>query len=354
MPALIRSNKTYANPSDPPGPVRPMSDTAAAPKPVVTVLTADDEAPPPGLDMVQARAQMRLATDTESLRASLPDSDILMVTDFRTEALLESWSAAKQLRWIHACSAGVDAVLTDDVKASEITVTNARGIFDRSIAEYVLGLILMFAKDSRRNIALQAARVWKHRDTESIAGKRVLVVGAGSIGRQIANICMSVGMRCDGVARSERDGDADFGRIFAQTDLIRLLPDYDYVVVSAPLTEQTRGLFDAEAYAAMPDHARFINIGRGPIVQTDALINALRNGHIAGAGLDVFEEEPLPENHPLWRMDNVFMSAHMAGDFLGWRRALTEQFVANLDHWLAGEALFNVVQGSENPNHEPE
>lgn len=313
-------------------------------EPVVTVLTADDEAPPPGLELLEGRAAVRIATDTATLRRALPGSQILMVTDFRTGALEQSWPAADRLEWIHACSAGVDAIMTDAVRSSGVTVTNARGIFDRSIAEYVLGLMLMFAKDSRRNIELQQARTWRHRDTETIAGKQVLVVGAGSIGRQIASLCGAVGMLCDGTARSARAGDTDFRRIYASETLLDRLPDYDYVVVAAPLTEQTRGLFGREAFAAMAKHARFINIGRGAIVQTDALVHALDAQQIAGAGLDVFEQEPLPASHALWSLPNVFMSAHMAGDFIGWRRALTEQFVDNLDRWREGRPLFNIVK----------
>ena len=116
-----------------------------------------------------------------------------------------------------------------------------------------------------------------------------------------------------------------------------------FVVIAAPLTPQTEGLFDAKAFAAMKKTARLINIGRGPIVNTEALLKALDDGEIAGAGLDVFEEEPLPSDHPLWQRENVIMTAHMAGDFIGWKRALTDQFLENFDRWHKRGELFNLV-----------
>ena len=315
----------------------------AARKPTVTILTGSGEPLPPGLDPLPRRAEVRHADDAESLSEHLPGSDILLVTDFRTDALERAWPHADRLRWIHATSAGVDAVLTDGVLESDVTVTNARGIFDGAIAEYVLGAILVFAKDTHANIEFQRQREWRHRDTERIAGKQLLVVGAGAIGRSIARLCHAAGMRVQGVARRARDEDEDFESVYAIDTLGAQLPQADYVVVAAPLTPDTHHLFSTAQFAAMRRSARFINIGRGPIVDTDALVRALRERRIAGAALDVFEEEPLPADHPLWDLDNVLISAHMAGDFVGWREALSRQFLDNLARWQAGESLHNIV-----------
>jgi len=311
--------------------------------PVVTLLTAPGEPEPPGLASLHEQTELRLADDEPSLRKALPGSEILLVTDFRTEAFARAWPCAKQLRWVHATSAGVDAVLFPEMAQSEVVVTNARGIFDRAIAEYVLGVIWAFAKDTRRNIELQNEKTWQHRDTERVLDKQLLVVGAGSIGRQIAKLCGAIGMQVHGIARSARDSDPDFIAVHANEALHAQLQQADYVVVAAPLTPQTQGLFGAAEFDAMQPHARFINIGRGPIVQTEALVDALQNKTIAGAGLDVFEEEPLPPEHPLWSMRNVLMSAHMAGDFIGWREALSQQFLDNLARWKAGQPLQNIV-----------
>jgi phosphoglycerate dehydrogenase-like enzyme len=312
-------------------------------KPVVTVLTAPSEPEPPGLDAVKARAEVRFAHDKDTLLKALPGTEVMMVTDFRTEALEAAWSSADALKWIHATSAGVDALMFPALVNGDVTVTNARGIFDRSIAEYVLCTILMFAKDFPRTTRLQMKHEWKHRDTERAEGQQVLVVGAGSIGRQIGRLVAAAGLKPHGIARTARQEDPDFVAVHGNDDLYNQLGHADYVVIAAPLTSQTEGLFDKKAFKAMKNTARLINIGRGPIVKTDDLIDALNNGDIAGAGLDVFEEEPLPENHPLWDMENVIMTAHMAGDFIGWKRALTDQFLDNLDRWHRGEELFNLV-----------
>lgn len=315
----------------------------AAPKPIVTVLTAAGDNPPPGLEPLYGRAEVRHVDGVDGLRRQLPETEILLVTDFRSDALRQAWPAAGRLRWIHATSAGVDAILFDELVTSDVVVTNARGIFDDAIAEYVLGTILMFAKDSRANIELQQRHEWRHRDTERIAGKQVLVVGAGAIGCAIARQCRAAGMRVQGVARRSRDGDEDFETVHAIDTLEAQLPRADYVALAVPLTPDTRHLFGDARFAAMRRSARLINIGRGPLVDTDALVRALRERRIAGAALDVFEKEPLPPDHPLWDMDNVLMSAHMAGDFIGWREALSRQFLDNLARWQDSERLHNIV-----------
>lgn len=312
-------------------------------KPVIAVLTAENEDFPPGLGAITDAAELRLANSRESLERALPGADILLVTDFRTEMLAECWHLADRLQWVHATSAGVDALMFPALQDSAIPVTNARGIFDGPIAEFVLGLVLAFAKDLPASVRYQDQHVWQHRDTEQIAGKRALIVGAGAIGRRIGRLLAGAGLAVDAVARSAREGDADFGRVHAQETLLDQLPEADYVVVAAPLTDTTRGLFGRQAFAAMKPTARFINIGRGPIVETDALVEALRNGEIAGAGLDVFEQEPLPADHPLWDLPQAILTAHMAGDVVGWREALSEQFLDNFRRWQAGEALQNVV-----------
>ena len=312
-------------------------------KPVVTVLTASGEQEPPGMDSLRARAEVRFASDEATLRSTLPGTDIMMVTDFRTEALEAAWGCADKLKWIHATSAGVDALMFPALTKGNVVVTNARGIFDRTIAEYVLCTILMFAKDFPASIRLQMKHQWKHRDTERAEGKQVLVVGAGSIGRQIGRLVASAGLRPHGIARTARKDDPDFVAVHGNDDLYNQLGHADYVVIAAPLTPQTEGLFDEKAFKAMKNTARLINIGRGPIVKTDDLISALTSGEIAGAGLDVFEEEPLTDDHPLWDMENVIMTAHMAGDFIGWKRALTDQFLENFDRWHNSEELFNLV-----------
>lgn len=319
-----------------------MSD-ARPENPIIAVLTAPEEDRPPGLDQLAHRATLRFASTRGEFIESIGDADVLLVTDFRTTIARDAWPHAKRLQWVHATSAGVDAILFPELRESDIPVTNAAGVFDRGIAETVLCYILAFAKGLPRSLEMKRRRIWEHRDTERIDGRRVLVVGAGSIGRSIARLVRTVGMAVDGVASRPRSDDPDFDVVFGSVDLYEALPRADYVVVATPLTNVTRGLFGAEAFRCMQPSARLINVGRGPVVQTDALVDALHAGRIAGAALDVLEEEPLPEEHPLWDMPQVIITAHMAGDFIGWREALSKQFIDNFNRWMRGDALVNVV-----------
>ena len=285
---------------------------------------------------------VREARHREELEAALPETEILLVTDFRTDMLQEVWPDPCNIRWIHATSAGVDALMIPPVRDSDIPVTNARGIFDRGIAEYVLGALLLFAKDTLTNLSLMKEHRWQHRETRLLRGSRALVVGAGSIGREVATVLGAMGVSVVGTARNARE-DAAFERVHAQQDLPDLLPEADYVIITAPLTPQTEGLFDADQFLRMKPGAVLVNVGRGPIVETSALLAALQSGRLGGVALDVFEEEPLHANHPLWDEPNAMLSAHMAGDFIGWRAALGQQFVDNFQRWQKGEPLNNPV-----------
>ncbi len=308
----------------------------------ITVLLAEDEPSLPGLDTLSGHARVQEVRTPDELRAALPDTQVLVVTDFRTGLLEEVWPDNCPVRWVHATSAGVDALMIDPIKYSDIVVTNARGIFDRGIAEYVLGALLLFAKDTLTNLALQAENRWQHRETRLLKGSRALIVGAGSIGREVATVLRAMGMEVIGTARRARQ-DSAFDRVHRQQDLPALLGDADYVVITAPLTPDTEGLFDAAQFRRMKPGAILVNVGRGAIVSTDALFQALQTGRLGGAALDVFEQEPLPADHPLWDQPNVMLSAHMAGDFIGWRAALGQQFVDNFHRWRRGQPLINPV-----------
>lgn len=309
----------------------------------ILVLVAAEDGELSGLQPLAESAHLRTLSDEQELRDALPNADVLVVTDFRSGLLERCWPEQHDIQWVHATSAGINPLMFPALWDSDVPITNAQGIFDRGIAEYVLGSILFFAKDFAGNLRYQCQHQWRHRDTERIDGRQVLVVGAGSIGGEVSQLLRGAGMRVTGLARSSRD-DPRFDRVLANEHLLELLPQADFVVITAPLTEDTRGLFDRELFAAMKPTARLINVGRGPIVRTDDLINALNSGRIAGAALDVFEEEPLPPEHPLWDMPNVMISAHMAGDFIGWRQALGEQFVDNFRRWQAGTPLLNEVR----------
>lgn len=310
--------------------------------PHIVLLTAADAGMLPGLEPVLAEVKLYHVRDEASLKAQLPEADILLVTDFRTEMLRRAWPGRHHISWVHATSAGVNTLMFPELVDSDVQVTNARGVFDRGIAEYVLGAVLLFAKDSMNNLRYQQQHEWRHRETELIRGRTVLIVGAGSVGREVAGLLQAAGMHVIGTARHARE-DENFSAVYASDRLPELLSDADYVVITVPLTGETRGLFDAAAFARMQPGARLINIGRGPIVVEQDLIQALQDGVIAGAVLDVFEQEPLAAQSPLWDMPQVMISAHMAGDFKGWEQALGEQFVENFYRWKHGQPLHNIV-----------
>lgn len=309
-------------------------------RPVVVVLHADHL--PENMEQVSAVAEVRYAT-ADTLRDTVSGADALLLWDFFSPAVERAWDRCKSLRWIHIAAAGVDSLMFDGLVESDVVVTNSRGVFDRPIAEFVLGQILAFAKDSATSAALQRRRVWRHRETERLDTSHALILGTGAIGREIARLLTAVGMSVSGVGRTARAGDTDFGVVYASSDLNRVVDDVDYLILVAPLTDKTRGVVDAEVLSASKPGMRVINVGRGELLDTDALVEHLRSGHVGGAALDVFDTEPLPPNSPLWDAENVVLTPHMSGDVVGWRRELADLFVDNLTRYVNGDELKNVV-----------
>jgi phosphoglycerate dehydrogenase-like enzyme len=306
------------------------------------VLVLDAE-PLPRLDRLGDRARV-VHADEKTLAEHLPSADVLLVWDFLSDAVREAWPGeGPRPRWVHTPSAGVDRLLPELAASPETYLTNARGVFDQPIAEYVSGLVLAMAKDFRGTWELQRQRRWRHRETIRVGGTRAVVVGSGPIGRAIGRTLLALGVAVDLVGRTERTGDPEFGQVHSTGKLHSLLGDADWVVCVAPLTEESHGLFDASAFARMKPETRFINVGRGQhVVQAD-LMEALLKRRIAGAALDVFQEEPLERDSPLWDVPGLLISPHMSGDTIGWRDDLAEQFLDNFDRWWAGEPLLNVV-----------
>lgn len=312
-------------------------------RPTVTVFGARNADELQGLAITQDEAVLRFTRDEEQLPELLPDTDIMLIWDFRARVLEALWTRAKRLQWVHWAGAGVDAALFPALRDSDVVLTNARGVFDRAMAEYVLGLVLCFAKDFPTTVRAQAERRWHFRYTEMISGKTALVVGVGNIGRAVGTALQTAGMQVTGVARTARSGDPVFGDVHGFSELDQYLADADYVVNITPSTPDTRGMFRAERFRLMKPAARFINVGRGDAVDEEALARALEGGMIAGAALDVFNDEPLPESSPLWTLDNVIVSPHMSGDTRDSEEMLISQFVDNFRKFVRDEPLSNVV-----------
>ena len=268
-----------------------MTTTAERTRPIVAVLYR--QALPPRLAEIEELADVRLTT-ADGLAEALDGADVLYQWHSFSTALQHNWDAATSLRWVHVSAAGVSQLLFDELISSDIVYTNSRGVLSRAIAEFALGFVLDTAKDAQTSFRLQQHHRWQHRITRKIQGQSALVVGTGSLGREIARLFHAVGMKVSGAGRSSRPGDDDFPQIHPCRDLATFVGDYDYVVLAAPLTTQTSGLISAEVLAAMKPTAHLINVARGELVDTSALTDALASGSVAGAALDVVHPEPLP------------------------------------------------------------
>lgn len=316
--------------------------TTNAKTPKLVVLTGSTIDVPAGIEELAGAADV-VYTDAPGLEAALEGARALLLWDFFSSALHEAWGSAGSLDWIHIAAAGVDTVLFDELADSDVTLTNAHGVFDRPIAEYVLAAIFAHAKLLSQSQELQRTKRWQHRETGLVAGSTVMIVGTGGIGRETARLLRAVGMQVRGVGRTARDGDPDFGTVVGSGELARQVGWADHLVLAAPLTAATRHLVNAEVLAAMKPAAHLVNVGRGPLVDETALVHALQGSRPAAASLDVFEQEPLPDSSPLWDMPQVRVWPHMSGDVIGWRGTLAEQFMGNARRWLAGEELENIV-----------
>jgi phosphoglycerate dehydrogenase-like enzyme len=265
------------------------------------------------------------------------------------------WSASRELlrtvfamcpnvKWVHSRSAGLDSALFPELIESDVILTNGRGVFSASLGEFALAAILYFAKDFRRMIRNQSAGRWEPFDVEVIAGKTVGIVGYGDIGRAVSARVHAMGMRVLAMKRhAPQKNDPLIDRYYSSEQLGEMLAHCDYIVVTAPLTEETRHMIDEPEFAAMKPNAVVINVGRGPVIREEALTKALTSGRIKGAGLDVFEHEPLPAGHPLYQLENVLLSPHCADNTPDWKDRAMDFFLQQYDRFAKDEPLENVV-----------
>lgn len=258
------------------------------------------------------------------------DAEVILAAPRSTSRLGELLGRANGVRWIHTLGAGVESLPFDLLRDSGILVTNSRGLYADALGEFVIAAMLFFAKDLRRLVRNQSAKIWEPFDVEWLQGRTVAVIGYGGIGSAIGRRAEAMGMRVVPVRRSEGDIDEAISRA-------------DYVVLSAPLTASTRGLLNAARIAAMQSHAVLINVSRGAIADERALAQALTDHRIRGAALDVFETEPLPPDHPFWTLENVLISPHSADHTADAHERAMAFFLQNLGRFQKGETLANLV-----------
>ncbi|MEO8476699.1 MAG: D-2-hydroxyacid dehydrogenase [Actinomycetota bacterium] len=317
-------------------------------RPVAVVLGTGADDPPPGIEAAADHVELRYAHDGAALPGAIRGADALFFWRAEGAWLRDAWPRADRLRWVQSASDGVDALMFPELVASDVEVTNARGVFEDAIAEWVIGAMLAFAARILDQRDRQVRGEWESTERERLAGSRVLVVGPGPIGRATAVRARALGMHIEAAGRTARL-DELFGEVVATSDTETFhaaLGQADHVLDALPLTPATRGLFDAERFAAMRPSGRFYNVGRGSTVDEAALIAALDRGAIAGAGLDVFVEEPLAADSPLWAMPQVLISPHMCGDVDGWEADVVKVFVENAGRFARGEPLSNRVDSA--------
>jgi phosphoglycerate dehydrogenase-like enzyme len=310
-------------------------------RPLVALVDGVDRRPP-DLDAVEELARVVRVRGVDELAPHLDRVDVIFAWNFDRPRLRNVIPRAPRLRWIQSISAGVEDLAFPELRAHGVVLTNAAGVYDPGLAESVLGFLLAFSARIVEDARLSAGD-WPSERIALLRGTTVLIVGAGSIGTETGRLLRSVGMRVRGVARTARSADDVFESIVGPEALEAELAVADHVVNVLPITPATRRTFGSVQFAAMKPTAPFVNIGRGATVDEPALIQALRGGVIAGAGLDVFEDEPLPAENPLWRMPNVLVSPHRAGDHEGWEADVVALFVDNLRRFVGSEPLRNVV-----------
>jgi len=287
----------------------------------------------PGATLVRAVQEAELLSSAANAEA------LLTWGMYRPEAFCR---AAPRLQWIHALSAGVDGLVSvPEIRARRIRVSATKGIHGLPIAEHVLGMILSFARGFHVLREQQRLPEWqKYRDADEISGKTAGILGLGSIGRIIAEKCKLLGMRVVGL-RMRPAPEPMVDRVYRPTELPALLEESDHVVIALPLTPETHHLIGEKQLRTMKPSACLINVARGKIVDEPALIEALKRGWIAGAGLDVFESEPLPHSSELWTLPNVIVSPHMAAISPYYMDRAIKVFCENLARFRAGEALLH-------------
>jgi phosphoglycerate dehydrogenase-like enzyme len=287
----------------------------------------------------------RIAKSAAELGPGLAELDAAFSWSGARTDLIALANQAPRLKWIHTRNVGLDATLSPELIESPVLLTNGRGTFSQSLGEFVIAGALYFAKDMPRMMKSRTAHKWDVFDVREISRQTIGIVGHGDIGRAIAWRAKAMGMRVLALRRdaSPRAGDEHVDRVYATPELHSMIPECDYVAVAAPLTPQTRHLMGSAEFQLMKPSAVIMNVGRGPVIDESAMVKALQTKQIRGAFLDVFEVEPLPQDSPLWDLENVFVSAHTADHTFDWNNDAVQFFLEQLARWRRGEPLRNKV-----------
>jgi phosphoglycerate dehydrogenase-like enzyme len=294
-----------------------------------------------------------LAPDADVVHARTPAQVLQGVVDvdvaFSWRIDAEALSRATRLRWIQTPAAGIGpALLSDALRRSDVVLTNSRGLNAPAVAEHALALTLALARRLHTAIVRQTAAVWAQNELtvpalRLLQGLTLGVVGLGTIGTAVARLGRAFGMQVVATRRRVDRPAPDVDRVYTPDRIDQLLAESDVIVLAAPETRETAHLIGARELASMKRDALLVNVGRGGLVDEPALVSALAEGRLGGAGLDVFADEPLPPSSALWRLPNVIVTPHVAGLRPDYWQVAVDIFVDNLRRFEAGEPLLNVV-----------
>src|ERR1700678_3427836 len=309
----------------------------------VLVLSQEDD---PQLSMLKGLRHI-VGRTPEAFAGAVNDPVIILAWSAPKKLLRDVFLMCKNVLWVHSRSAGLDSVLFPELVSSNVPMTNGSGVFSQSLGEFSLAAILYFAKDFRRMLRNQMAGVWEQFDVEEIDTQTVGIVGYGDIGRAVAKRVRPMGMQVLATKRHPPPGsDPNVDQFYKPEDLMEMLGRCDYVVVSLPLTPETHHLISDAQFAAMKPTAVVINVGRGPVIDQAAIVRALTAKRIKGAGLDVFEVEPLPPGDPMYKLENGLLAPHFADHTKEWLNQAMRFFLDQDRRFVNGEPLWNVVNKS--------
>jgi D-2-hydroxyacid dehydrogenase (NADP+) len=300
-----------------------------------------------GSDILARRINLIIVSSDEEALKSLPQAEVFLCYRFPADWL----PIAKQLKWIHVGAAGVNHILTPELVRSTIRITNARGIHVDVQSDYIIGTMIMWSRKLLYAERMRADKRWRDWKSPMVMGsfalrkQILLIVGLGAIGKTLATKAACLGMIVHGIKRRIHPEEhfPDVAELWRPEQLHETLGQADFVTSLVPYTPETHHMFGEAEFRRMKSSAFFVNTSRGKVVDETALVTALRENVIAGAALDVFEEEPLPEESPLWDLENVILTPHIGGNYERYTLDVYAQFVENLKRYVRGDPLFNEV-----------
>ncbi len=297
------------------------------------------------LERLPDSVRLIATADEAHALANAPDADVIVCDMGQAKLLKAMLPQAGKLRWIHSVSAGVESLLFPELVKHPATLTNGRGAYKRSLAEFVIAGAMYFAKNMPRLLADQKAHKWEQFYMEELFGTTMGIIGYGEIGRASAEKAKAFGMKVLALRRRPElsAGDPFVDRVYTHAALHEMLALCDYIVAAAPNAPGTADMIGEAEFAVMKPNAVIMNVGRGPVINEKAMIAALSANRIRGAVLDVFDVEPLPKGHPLFDLPNVLISPHSGDRVTGWLETAVEVFLNNFERFEKSEELMNVV-----------